>query len=96
MEQRTIAHITCSSLSLVCICVQSFFLVRFAIRLERADRMELTGIDQLRPPAYMLRAKQALPIITAISGLAYCGCNLILRSEGSPDTVGFSQWRPII
>jgi len=89
MDPYAVAHIVCSALSLACICVQLFFLMRSAIRLEQAARSRSKGskgMDQLRSPAHLLRAKQALPIITAISGLAYCGCSLVLRSEGSPDT----------
>ena len=91
MEPRIIAYIVCSSFSLVCIYVQLCFLVRSAIRLERADRRPSTGIEMIRPPTYIRRAKQVLPVITATSGLTFCCCNIGFRSEGRPNTVGFME-----
>lgn len=95
MEQRSFAQVVCSSLSLLCLCLQTVFHVRSAVGLEREDRMQPTGLDQLRAPPYILRAKQALPIIAAMSGLAYCGCNLILRIEDGIDAVGFLDREPV-
>lgn len=93
MEPRIVAHIVCSSLSLACICVQSLFLVRFAIRLEDADRKDPSDMGLPRPPTKERRAKQILPAITAASGLAYCCCNLVLRGRGSQHAVGSAEVR---
>lgn len=96
MESRIVAHIVCSSLSLICVCVQTAFLIRSAVLLGQADRRQSTGIDQLRAPHYMLQAKQALPVITAMSGLAYCGGNLVLQIEGRTDAVGLFSQEPLV
>lgn len=44
----------------------------------------------------MRRAKQILPVITAIFGVAYCACNLGLRCEGSPEPVCRVEPGPIV
>ena len=91
MEPPIVAHIVWSSSSLVFICVQSIFIVHAAIRLEDADRKDPWGQGLPYPPTKERRAKQILPAITAVSGLAYCCCNLVLRGKGSQHAVSFCR-----
>jgi hypothetical protein len=88
MEPPFVAHIACSSFFLVCFFAEFLWLITSAIRLEHATGRGLKGITMLQTPTHTRRAKQVLPIVTTIFGLAYCTCNLGFRSEGSPDLVG--------
>ena len=96
MEPRINSQLVCSSLFLGFILVQSFFLIRSAFRLEQAGQEDVKGIDLPHPPTYLRRGRQILPMATAMSGIAYCGCNIALGSEGSQHAVSVVELGPIL
>lgn len=91
MARTVDAHVLCSSLSLVCILAQSCLLVRSALRLERAERGDEKKLSLLRPPTWLRRTKQISPLVTAVSGLLYCTCDIVLRMQGGQHAVSRSR-----